>query len=208
MFIKKIILLILCQFLITGCIHPRFDWGNAEYKGYITDVSGKPIQKALVIVKNKTYLSDTVQITETDVNGFYEIKPKKIFFVVGAVLALPPQCIDKLYVTHPLYDTYFQRQLNGRKYFHRICTDMSFIKNVVLKEKIKRPNDFETPSWQNVKNGVKVYDFNEQENGEVINVNEDKKIITIEFDDGVSQEKSQESKTLEEVKSKWLIKSK
>ena len=68
--------------------HPRIDWMNSKYYGHIVDSNGKPIQDALVIVKNNNRRKSVVQVTQTDKNGEYEIKAKKTFMIFGALACL------------------------------------------------------------------------------------------------------------------------
>ena len=144
---------------------------NSKYYGHIVDSNGNPIKDALVIVKNNNPYKSVVQITQTDNNGEYEIKAKKTFMIFGVLLAMPPECTDELYVVHPLYNVYFKKQFNGKKYYDRVCTGMKFQKDFTLSKKVRRPDDYEQPSWGNVKFGVKLYDYDEQERGRITEIN-------------------------------------
>ena len=143
-----------------GCIpNPRFDWTNARYKGYVIDESGKPIEKALVIIKNKNILTSVVQTTETDKNGYYEIEPKKIFFIFVTIMAEPPECIDIQYVVHPDYNVYIKKMFNGQT--GRICTNIEVNrKNITLiKQDTSRTLTSKNKlTWDNIKVGTILYD--------------------------------------------------
>ncbi len=202
---KKWVVVFWIAILMIGCMpHPRIDWMNSKYYGHIVDSNGKPIQDALVIVKNNNRRKSVVQVTQTDKNGEYEIKAKKTFMIFGAALALPPECTDELYVVHPLYNVYFKNQFNGRKYFDRVCTGMTFQKDFTLSKKVRRPSDYEQPSWDNVKVGLKLYDYDEQEKGRVTEVNTEKNIVVIEYDEKYYE--SQKRQTIEDLQSNWLVK--
>jgi hypothetical protein len=179
--------------LATGCIpHPRLDWGNAKYYGQVVDVNGKSIENALVIVKDKNYRSDVVQVTQTDSHGSYAIEPKKFFIVFGALLAQEPPCIDDMYVVHPEYEVYFERQHNRRKHYRRLCTDVDVKKDFVLRKKLRRPEDYEKISWSNAKPQVRLYNYDEQEVAKITDINKDKSLIIRYVNDGYKTQKIDE----------------
>lgn len=203
---KKVILLGIG--LITGCVpYPRYDWANAKYYGQVIGDDGKPVENALVIVKNNNPFKNVVQVATTDNHGAYEIKPIKVFMLFyGAGLAMPPECIDEIYVVHPEYNVYFKkRQFRGK--YARLCTDIETQKNFGLSRKgtSRKAENYEKLSWENAKNGAKLYSYDELNEALILKVNQEDNKIVVKYEE-TGYEQTFAPRTLEELQSIWYVK--